>query len=265
MAINISAKNDYSMLFSSLQTNSNNVTSSIFGNASSSSFSLSDYALIKSGSYGKLMKAYYAQGDSKNNTALNKLATGSATDSASTITALKSSSDSLSKAASALTETGKKSVFEKKDVTTKDEFGVETTTQEYDKDAIYDKVAEFAKAYNSVVSSSQKSDNTKVLSTAANMVTQTLTYEDLLNKVGITIGEDNKLSVDENKFKESDMSTVKTLMNGVTSFAYDVQSKASFINMYAQADATKTSGLYAQNALYTNSYSSSGYMFDSMF
>nr|MBQ8251771.1 hypothetical protein [Lachnospiraceae bacterium] len=265
MAINISPKSDYSMLFSSLQTNSNNVTSSIFGNTSSSSFSLSDYALIKSGSYGKLMKAYYAQGDSKSNTAVNKLATGSATDSAATITSLKSSSNSLNEAAAALTDTSKKSVFEKKDVTTKDEFGIETTSKEYDTDAIYDKVADFVKSYNSVVSASAKSDNTKVLSTAANMVTQTLTYEDILNKVGITIGEDNNLAVDEKKFKESDMSTVKSLMNGVTSFAYNVQSKASFINMYAQADAAKTSGIYAQNALYSNAYSSSGYMFDSMF
>ena len=265
MAINISAKTDYSMLFSSLSTNSNNVTSSIFGGTSGSSFSLSDYALIKSGSYGKLMKAYYSQGDSNQNSAVNKLVSGSSKDQATTITALKSSSEKLSKAAQELTATGKDSLFVEKDITTKDENGVESTSKGYDKDAIFKKVSEFVDAYNSVLSAAGKSDNSKVLSTGANMTTMTAANEDMLAKVGITIGEDNKLSIDEKAFKEADMSSVKTMFNGVTSYAYNVQTKASFINMYAKEDAAKTSGIYAQNALYNNSYSSSGYMFDSLF
>ncbi len=267
MAINITPKNDYSMLFSSLPTRSNNVTNSIFGGTSGSSFSLSDYALIKSGSYGKLMKAYYSQGEegSSKNSAVNKLATGSSADQATTITALKGSSDKLSKAAQALTATGKENLFVEKDITTKDENGVESTTKGYDKDAIYKKVSEFVDAYNSVLSAAGKSDNVKVLNTGANMTTMTAANEDMLAKVGITIGEDNKLSVDEKAFKAADMASVKTMFNGVTSFAYDVQTKASFINMYAREDAAKTSGIYAQNALYNNSYASSGYMFDSLF
>ena len=267
MAINISAKTDYSMLFSSLPTRSNNVTNSIFGGTSGTSFSLSDYALIKTGSYGKLMKAYYSQGDdsSNKNSAVSKLVSGSSTDQATTITALKSSSEKLSKAAQELTATGKDSLFVEKDITTKDENGVESTTKGYDKDTIYKKVSEFVDSYNSVLSAAGKSDNSKVLSTGANMTTMTAANEDMLAKVGITIGDDNKLSIDEKAFKEADMSSVKTMFNGVTSFAYDVQTKASFINMYAKEDAAKTSGIYAQNALYNNSYSSSGYLFDSLF
>lgn len=267
MAINISAKTDYSMLFSSLPTRSNNVTSSIFGGTSGSSFSLSDYAMIKSGSYGKLMKAYYSQGDdsSSKNSAVNKMVSGSSTDQATTITALKGSSDKLAKAADALTTMGKENLFVEKDITTKDENGVETTTKGYDKDAIFKKVSEFVDAYNSVLSAAGKSDNVKVLNTGANMTTMTAANEGMLEKVGITIGDDNKLSIDEKAFKEADMSSVKTMFNGVTSFGYDVQTKASFINMYAKEDAAKTSGIYAQNALYNNSYSSSGYLFDNMF
>ncbi len=267
MAINISQRTDYSMLFSTLPTSRNNVTSSIFGGTSGTSFSLSDYALIKSGSYGKLMKAYYSQdsGSSNKNSAVNKLVTGSSADQATTITALKSSSDKLSEAAKDLTATGKDSLFVEKDITTKDENGVETTTKGYDKDAIFKKVSEFVDSYNSVLSAAGKSNNMKVLNTGANMTTMTATNEDMLAKVGITIGEDNKLSIDEKAFKEADMSSVKTMFNGVTSYAYDVQTKASFINMYAKEDATKTSGIYAQNALYNNSYASSGYMFNDIF
>ena len=53
MGINIQMRNDYSYLFSSLNTSKT-------GSAGNLSF-LSDYAAIKNGSYGKLMKAYYAE------------------------------------------------------------------------------------------------------------------------------------------------------------------------------------------------------------
>ncbi|MBQ7766393.1 MAG: hypothetical protein IJ397_06100 [Lachnospiraceae bacterium] len=62
-----------SMLFQSLYTTNNSgsssmasLTNSILGGSSSASgiySSLSDYSLIKSGSYGKLLKAYYADED----------------------------------------------------------------------------------------------------------------------------------------------------------------------------------------------------------
>ena len=58
MSINIQAKTNYSFLFSGLSSSASNALS---GNW------LADYASIKNGSYGKLMKAYYAKdsGDSK--------------------------------------------------------------------------------------------------------------------------------------------------------------------------------------------------------
>ena len=50
ISINVNAKQDYSYLFQSLSTSSG----SGLGNLNF----LSDYASIKNGSYGKLMKAY---------------------------------------------------------------------------------------------------------------------------------------------------------------------------------------------------------------
>ena len=52
MGISIQTRNDYSYLFNSMNKNS--------GNSLSSMNWLSDYNSIKSGSYGKLMKAYYS-------------------------------------------------------------------------------------------------------------------------------------------------------------------------------------------------------------
>ena len=58
MSIRINQKTDYSQLFASVGGNGSNNNSINFG------VNLSDYASIKSGSYGNLMKAYYKTVDS---------------------------------------------------------------------------------------------------------------------------------------------------------------------------------------------------------
>ena len=233
MSIRITGRTDYSALFSSL----NGGKSTGIGGGS---YSLADYASIKNGSYGKLMKAYYG----KNKTALSDAA-------------------SATKKTNSKTATGKDSVFKEKDITTKDENGVEKTTKGYDTDAIYKAVSAFADDYNSVLSAAAKSKNSSVVSTASNMVQQTVANEKMLSRIGITIGEDNKLSVDEKKLKAADMTTVKSMMNGNGSFAYGVQTKASFISMYAKNDQNKASGVYGSSATYTASLFSNGDIWNS--
>jgi hypothetical protein len=64
----------------------------------------------------------------------------------------------------------------------------------------------------------------------------------LLPKVGITIGKGNKLELDEDTLKESDISTLKTLFTGYNSYASQIQQKASSIsNAAASAGGTYTS------------------------
>lgn len=95
------------------------------------------------------------------------------------------------------------------------------------------------------------------------MVKNTKTYEKLLGKVGITIGSNNKLSVDEKAFKAADMSTVKTLFNGNSSFAYSTSSRASMINFSAASEANKTK-TYTNTGKYNSDYTT-GSMMDSIF
>ena len=81
---------------------------------------LSDYAAIKNGSYGKLMKAYYAKQDAE------KLSGKG--DTSQKLTLMKTSADSLKKSADALNDA---SLWEKK----KDEkTGEETEVEDYDWD-----------------------------------------------------------------------------------------------------------------------------------
>ena len=62
--------------------------------ASSSTFSLADYSLIKSGTYGKLMKAYYAQEKAQ--------ASSSGKDSKSKLSVMADTAAALSKSSEAL-------------------------------------------------------------------------------------------------------------------------------------------------------------------
>lgn len=243
ISMKVTAKTDYSSLFSGLSTNVQN-----------SSFSLSDYASIKNGSYFKVMKAYYGKDGNGNSVAgqngLDASVKGASTDNAAVNSNISSKASELMKSTQALWTSGKDSIFEKKDIVTKDEQGNETKTYDYDREGIAKAVNSFAKDYNNMIDAAMKSRNTNVISKATDMVMQSLRTEKYLNKVGITIGEDNKLSVDETKLKSADIASLKSLFSGAGSYAYDVQSKASYMNTYAKEDAAKTSGLYSPAATY---------------
>lgn len=253
MGINISQKTDYSALFSSMSTSKNSLTSG---------FSLSDYATIKNGSYYKLMKAYYGKDASSEVKSIAQK--GASADTTPVNTSLQSSSESLKKSAATLLETGSKSVFNKKEITTKDENGVESTKTDYDTDAISSAVESFVKDYNSMLSAAKKSLNSSVISSASNMVTQTAKMENILSKVGVTVEDDNSLSVNSDTLKKADVSTIKSLFNGAGSFAYNVQAKASSIYQASSNDASKASGTYSSAASYSSSYNN-GYNYDSFF
>ncbi len=248
MSINIQAKTDYSYLFSGLSTSSRTNTSNLSW--------LSDYAMIKSGSYGKLMKAYYAESSSdevkavanSSKTNASKLNTSSATskDDTETIAKVKSTTDDLKETADNLLKKGTDSVFGKGNM-----------------EDIYSAVDGFVKDYNSVLDTMDDVNSTSVLSRARTMVQNTAVYSDQLGKVGITINDDNSLSVDKEAFLKADESTVKNLFNTTGSFAYKASASASLMNYAAEQEADKAS-TYTSIGTYGNTYSS-GSMFDSLF
>ncbi len=262
MALNL--RTDFSFLFSSLNNSS--------GASGMSSF-LSDYASIKNGSYGKLMKAYYAEGskndtvkslarNSVNRTTENKRNVVSKQD-AENLNKVKTTTDSLKESADALLKKGSKSVFAKKDITTKDENGVENTVEGYDTDAIYKAVNSFVTNYNSVINAVDNADNSAVTNRAAGMVNNTKSNENLLNKVGITVRTDGTLSLDKDTFMKADMSTVKTLFNGTGSYGYQTSAQASLVNYSAGNEAAKAA-TYTANGTY-NSALNSGNIYNSFF
>lgn len=221
--------------------------SSLFGTTSgtsqTSSFSLSDYASIKNGSYGKLVKSYYRNEE-------NEKAAATSEKSSANLASVRSGADSLKSAADALSDP---KLWEKKKIKTKnEETGEEEEKEDYDWDAITKAVNSFADAYNSVIGSSGNSDSKDVLRNASWMVGDTEKTAKLLEKVGIEVGADNKLTVNEDKLKEANVGTLKLLFTGHNSFADKVSSKASSISRAA----AKTAATYTKDGTWSNTLNS---------
>ena len=130
-----------------------------------------------------------------------------------------------------------------------------------DTDKIAKAVSSFVKNYNSLVSSTADSSSRYVLNSASNMVNYTRANADLLKKIGISVGSDNKLTVDEDKLKASDMAVVKSVFKDSGSFGQTISAKASTIygNAVSQLSELSTKNSYTSNGLY--SYSS-GYTYN---
>lgn len=195
---------------------------------------LGDYSSIKNGSYGKLMKSYYGieKASKKESSSIS-----TAKDKENTIKQLKSSSEDLSESAKALYgKSGSNSVFAKKSTT--DENG--NKKESYDVDAIYKRVSDFAKSYNDMLVAANKSENDKVVSSVASMITTTGQNKNMLSELGISISSENyRMTIDEDAFKKADMSVAKSLFSGTGSYGYNIAAKASMVNHYATQDASK--------------------------
>ena len=224
-----SYSNDYSYLFGNVSSNSkNSASSNLLG------IDLAEYSSITRGSYSKLVKAYYqkAEKTSSDNSV--------SSEDKVTQTTMKGNAKELYDAVDALVTSGKDSLFKKIDV--KDE---ETgdTSKGYDTDKIYKAVNSFVEAYNSMVKSSTDSSDNAVLRQTLHMVNSVSANGSLLGEIGIKVGADNQLSIDEEAFKNADMNTVKTLFSGNNSLGGKIQSAAS--NIYVRnANALSESGTY---------------------
>lgn len=210
--------------------------------------SIGDYNSIQRGSYHKLLRAYYNETNAQDTT--TKTSTKSAlknttVDSATKqeMNTIKKTTDGLQTSATALLEKGSKSVY-----------------GEDDKDKLVSAVNDFVKNYNNVLDKAGDSSSEKVLSKTLSMVNNTKAYSKSLAEIGITVGEDNKLTVDEDKLKKADTNVVKSMLQSGSSFVGQTLQKAAQIGATAQNVSTSTS-LYSGNGSYT--YQNVNSFFDS--
>lgn len=221
---------------------SSNFFNSMLGRSSSNSNSmtglLSDYNSIRNGSYLKLAKHYYSQ------------------DGAKQATQKRFSNNISTKSEDKITKSASESAW--KDITT---LRNEKMYQTEDTDTVLKNVKSFVDSYNSVIEGTQKSDNSNVQKDAARLASQTDNYADALSKIGITIKDDNTLSLNEETFASADMADVKKLFAGDFSFGSNTQNR--LMRLVNDATAYMTSGIY--NTSGTIAGASIGNFYDSLF
>lgn len=209
--------------------------STLLGGSSSSSGMdasslLADYASIKNGSYGKMMKAYYAK------------ASASEEDDSDSTSSKKTSSN---KEKDALTASSASSAYKAAEKLGTTEFSEENI------DEAYNAVSDFVKQYNSLIKNGSSSKNTAVQKQAEYLYDTMYSNYKLFAKVGITLNTDRTLSLDENTFKKGSTATMKTLFNGANSFADKVSYKASQMYRYANEGKSVTAKNYTSSGTYS--------------
>ncbi len=247
MSANFIEKTDYSFLFNNMNSAQNN-SYNLFANVN-----LSDYNTIKNGTYGKLLKAYYAKDTEKSSGTSKKSSVD--TSEVKQLTAIETNAASLQDSAKKLINRGSDSLFNEKTFETKNTDGTVTKETKVDTDTLYKAVSDFASDYNKFIKAAQDSSVSKIERETSRLTSLVDSYKTSLSKVGITINADDTLSIDEKTFKKADVSSVKTLFNGNASFAYSVSTKISLIGISAASQAKSMRG-YNNTGSYSTAYSS---------
>jgi len=218
--------------------------SSLFSNLGSNStfgsFNFSDYASIKNGSYGKLVKSYYAEqkkstaSDKSDKTTTSKKNKEEAVDKTG-LTQMKKEADGLKSAAEAL---NKEDLWKQ-------------TNGEYDMDKIVSAVKTFVSEYNDTVTQASKVNSKDIAQDVRYMSSMTSTMSKALSKIGVTVGTDGKLSVNEDELKKANVSSIKSLFSGTVSYGSQIADKASGISR----DTVMNSSIYGSNGALSSSLS----------
>ncbi len=250
MDMNVSMKNDYSVLFNSLGTSRK--SNQPMG-VSDLAGLVSDYNTIKNGSYNKLVKAYYKKmgDDSGSSTSSDKVSaddlwssdklSSSKQVSAKDYTKISSDAESLKKATGALSEDAKDDVYE---------------AAKTDHSKIESAVKAFADSYNALIDSAGSSRSGIVNSRATSLTSLSISYGKKLGAIGLNIQENGKLSVDSDALASANVDTVKSLFSGKNTYADKVDSYASLIESGAASAASNTS-TYSANGKSNYDFSSS--------
>ena len=257
-----------------------NYSSTLFSgmNSSGTGFSglLGEYNQIRSGSYGRLLKAYYkkynADGSTKTDTTdktTNKVKTSSDTvDTAKELNTVKDSATVLQNAAMKLAavKTGSSSLYEKKTIVDTNEDGTTSTRTDYDYDTLVKSVQSFVSAYNDTLESMGTIEASSVQQKTQWMTQVTNQNKDAFSAVGITVDKDGRMALDEKAFREKDMTELQDFFEGTNSALGQLARKASGLAGAAELQATRAASAYTANGNnYPTNAMNSGTLFDSLF
>lgn len=233
----IQQKQDTSFLFTNLNKNNSGI--------SAMAGLLGDYASIKNGSYGKLMRAYFkTDGATEAVSSLAKDSLKKDSTEAKSIAKVQETASEFAESVDTLNQSGEGSIYEK---------GM---------DAIYDAVKSYITDYNSTLKAGADTDNVTLSSRVETLATNTAMYEKDLSAIGITINKDSSLSIDKDTFMKASVSDIKNLFQGKGSLGQINAAQTDLIKMAASYEAAR-SGTYTYDATFSQT-GTSGSLFDTL-
>lgn len=212
---------NYTGGYNKLSAGSNDIFTNM--NMTAGTSFISDMALIKNGTYKRLAKGYYTKQDKEETEAVEA--------DTKKLTLAKNSAEQLKKAAEALKD---RSLYDGSD-----------------RDKLVEAVKTFVNAYNDTVNTADDVETNVVLRNTLHMINSVSSNGSLLSDIGIKIGKDNNLSMDEETLKKANSSTLKSVLAGSGSVADKVSQRASGI-VNAVSNAT---GTYTRTAAHSNTVS----------
>lgn len=257
-----------------------NYSSTLFSGMSTGATSftgmLGEYNQIKSGTYGRLLKAYYkkynADGTAKSSTkdkTTNKIKTSSDTvDTVKELDAVKNSATTLQTAAMKLAavKEGSSSLYAKKTMVDKNEDGTTSTRTDYDYDTLVKSVQSFVSAYNDTLKSMGTIASPSVQQKTQWMTQLTTQYKDDLSSVGISLDKDGRMELNEETLRGKDMPELQKVFEGTDSVLGKLARKASNLAGAAELQSTRAASAYtAGGSSYKPDSMNSGTLFDSLF
>lgn len=206
---------DYSTLFNSLPKTDTSSGGGLVNLAT-------EFQSIRSGSYGKLLSSYYQKmANEGQEEAIEKENTNRQL--------VAGNSSSLKSAASKLSDMDFSKVKEEESVKA---------------------VKDFISSYNSVVDTADDVESRGVLRNAVWMTNMMQKSAGLLGDLGISIGDNNQLTLDEIKWKEASATMKSALFNGRNGLAEKLAYKAERISGAATESASYTATAYKPNGDY---------------
>lgn len=257
-----------SSLFSGFTKNTNTSFTGLLG----------EYSNIKSGTYRKLLKSYYAKFNadgsekvSKNkaeNSTVNKRVYSNTKDSAKDLNTVESRASELMSAATKLAavKNGSSSLYAKKALVKTNEDKTTTTVNDYDYDTLVKTTQALASAYNSTLDSTAKVSAASVTQKTKWITELSKEFGSDLEKIGITFDKDKRMSVDEATFRKSDMEDIRKVFEGTNSYVGKLARNASGLSSAAKVQSERVASVYTETgAAYKPESLNTGSIFDSLF
>lgn len=232
-------------------TNYSSLFSSLGGGAGSSNF-LADYASIKNGSYGRLMKSYYGT--------VKSAASGSKSSSTTNVIDKileEKKNPKVSKEAqeaNAKLTTGLSNLRSTVSALQSDKTYTDTVDGSSAADKVTAGIKEYVTNYNDVVQAAKNSTLSNKTAYVSNMMSSTAANADKLAEIGITVNSNGTLQLDEAKLKEAGTSKVQELFSSkdIMSYGSVVASRLQFAGSVtgtdSATDSTGTTGTAASSA-----------------